>query len=95
MLVLMRRTGETIRIGEDVTFTVIGITGGQVRVGVRAPRHVVVDREEVHERRRSGQWTVRKSRRPDARPDGPVGSQADARSDRRADGRSDGPSDRQ
>lgn len=70
MLVLMRRKGETIRIGEDVTFTVIGIGGGQVRVGIEAPRHVIVDREEVYERRKSGRWTERKLGRPGARSDG-------------------------
>lgn len=70
MLVLMRRKGETIRIGEDVTFTVIGIEGGQVRVGVKAPRHVIVDREEVHDRRKSGRWTERKPGHPGARSDG-------------------------
>lgn len=66
MLILMRRKGETIRIGEDITFTVLGLTAGQVRVGVRAPRHVIIDREEVRERRLSGRWTERKPGHPDA-----------------------------
>lgn len=70
MLVLMRRKGETIRIGENVTFTVIGIGGGQVRVGVNAPRHVIIDREEVYHRRKSGRWTERKPGPPVARSDG-------------------------
>jgi carbon storage regulator len=60
----MRRKGETIRIGENVTFTILGISRGQVSVGVTAPRHVVVDREEVHQRRISGQWTRQKPRQP-------------------------------
>lgn len=64
MLVLMRRKGETIRVGEDITFTVLGISRGQVSVGVRAPRHIVVDREEVHQRRVSGSWTRQKPRSP-------------------------------
>ncbi len=66
MLVLMRRKGETIRIGEHVKFTVLGVTGGQVRIGVQAPRHIIVDREEVYERRRAGKWTERKPARSDA-----------------------------
>ena len=60
MLILMRRKGETIRIGGNVTVTVLGIAGSQVRVGVEAPKHVVVDREEVHQRRTSGCWSQRK-----------------------------------
>lgn len=65
MLVLMRRRGEAIRVGDDVTFTVLGVMGGQVRVGVKAPRHIIVDRQEVYERRRSGKWSPHKPVRPD------------------------------
>lgn len=65
MLILMRRKGETIRIGGNVTVTVLGIAGSQVRVGVEAPKHVVVDREEVHQRRASGCWAERK---PNGKP---------------------------
>lgn len=53
MLILTRRVGETIVIGQDVAVTVLGIKGGQVRVGVRAPREVTVHREEVLERIRA------------------------------------------
>ena len=50
MLILTRRIGETIRIGEDVVVTVLGIKGTQVRVGVEAPKEIAVHREEVYER---------------------------------------------
>jgi carbon storage regulator len=50
MLILTRRVGETIRIGEDVVVTVLGVKGNQVRVGVDAPRSVEVHREEIYER---------------------------------------------
>lgn len=47
MLILTRRVGETVMIGEDVTVTVLGVKGNQVRVGVNAPRSVAVHREEI------------------------------------------------
>jgi carbon storage regulator len=47
MLILTRRAGETIRIGNDIEVTVVGINGNQVRIGVKAPKTTVVDREEV------------------------------------------------
>lgn len=50
MLILTRRVGETIKIGEDITVTVLGVKGNQVRVGVGAPRDVAVHREEIYER---------------------------------------------
>jgi carbon storage regulator len=50
VLILTRRVGETIRIGEDVVVTVLGVKGNQVRVGVEAPRQVEVHREEIYER---------------------------------------------
>lgn len=50
MLILTRRTGETITIGNDVTVTVLGIKGNQVRIGINAPKDVAVHREEVAER---------------------------------------------
>lgn len=50
MLILTRRVGETVVIGENVTFTVLGVKGNQVRVGVNAPREVPVHREEIYER---------------------------------------------
>ena len=52
MLILTRRAGETLRIGDNVEVTVMAINGSQVRIGIKAPRHVVVDREEIAERKR-------------------------------------------
>lgn len=51
MLILTRRTGETLRIGEDVQVTVMSVNGSQVRIGIQAPRHVAVDRQEIAERK--------------------------------------------
>jgi carbon storage regulator len=48
MLVLSRRLGETLMIGDDVKVTVLGISGNQVRVGIAAPKEVSVHREEVY-----------------------------------------------
>jgi carbon storage regulator len=50
MLILTRRVGETVMIGEDITVTVLGVKGNQVRIGVNAPRNVAVHREEIFER---------------------------------------------
>jgi carbon storage regulator len=50
MLVLSRRLGETLIIGDDVKITVLGISGNQVRLGIAAPKNVSVHREEVYRR---------------------------------------------
>jgi carbon storage regulator len=50
MLILTRRVGETLMIGDDVTVTVLGIKGNQVRLGINAPKGVPVHREEVYAR---------------------------------------------
>ena len=47
MLILTRRVGESLMIGDDVTITVLGVKGNQVRVGVKAPKEVAVHREEI------------------------------------------------
>ena len=51
MLILTRRVGETIKIGEDIEVTVIGVNGAQVRLGIKAPKETRVDREEIALRR--------------------------------------------
>ncbi|EED34668.1 carbon storage regulator [Luminiphilus syltensis NOR5-1B] len=47
MLILTRKVGESLMIGDDVTITVLGVKGNQVRIGVKAPRDVAVHREEI------------------------------------------------
>lgn len=50
MLILTRRVGETLMIGDDISVTVLGVKGNQVRLGVNAPKDVSVHREEIYQR---------------------------------------------
>ena len=50
MLILTRRVGETLVVGDDITVTVLGVKGNQVRLGVNAPKDVTVHREEIYQR---------------------------------------------
>ncbi len=52
MLILTRRAGEALRIGDDIEVTVMAVNGSQVRIGINAPRNIAVDREEIAERKR-------------------------------------------
>lgn len=62
MLILTRRVGETLMVGDDVTVTVLGVKGNQVRIGVNAPKNVAVHREEIYERiRKENEATATKS----------------------------------
>lgn len=60
MLILTRRIGEVLRIGDDVSITILGMKGNQVRIGIDAPKDVAVHREEIYQRikREEGQGNV-------------------------------------
>jgi carbon storage regulator len=64
MLILTRRVGETVMIGNEVTVTVLGVKGNQVRIGVNAPKDVAVHREEIYER-------IKREEDRDSRPSAP------------------------
>tara|TARA_R110002094_G_scaffold43283_3_gene55456 strand:- start:6377 stop:6577 length:201 start_codon:yes stop_codon:yes gene_type:complete len=54
MLILTRRVGESLMVGDDITITVLGVKGNQVRIGVNAPKDVAVHREEIYNRIQEG-----------------------------------------
>ena len=58
MLILTRRVGETLMIGDDVSVTVLGVKGSQVRIGIDAPKDVAVHREEIYDRIRDEESVV-------------------------------------
>ena len=58
MLILTRRVGETLMVGDEVTVTVLGVKGNQVRLGVNAPKDVAVHREEIYDRIKNEQDPV-------------------------------------
>ena len=64
MLILTRRVGETVMIGNDVTVTVLGVKGNQVRIGINAPKNVAVHREEIYERIRREQGSEPNGQQP-------------------------------
>jgi carbon storage regulator len=64
MLILTRRVGETLMIGDDVTVTVLGVKGNQVRIGVNAPREISVHREEIYERIKAEQLAEQQGESP-------------------------------
>ena len=55
MLILTRRSGERVMIGDEVTIVVVSVNGNHVRLGIEAPRKVSIDREELYERKRAGE----------------------------------------
>ena len=59
MLILTRRVGETVVIGDNVTVAIIGVKGNQIRIGINAPKDVTVHRKEIYERIRHEQLSAR------------------------------------
>lgn len=70
MLILTRRVGETLMIGDEVTVTVLGVKGNQVRIGVNAPKDIAVHREEIYERIKREQDSAAQGAAPPQAGDG-------------------------
>jgi len=65
MLILTRRIGEALKVGDDVSVTVLGIKGSQVRLGINAPKNVSVHREEVYDKINNNTKQEKKSKTQD------------------------------
>ena len=70
MLILTRRVGESLMIGDEINVTVLGIRGNQVRIGVNAPKEVAVHREEIYERIKQEQTGAAPAPSPESGPQG-------------------------
>jgi carbon storage regulator len=77
MLILTRRAGEALRIGDEIEVTVMAVNGSQVRIGINAPRNIAVDREEIAERKRRDREALGAA----APPAAPTGTLAKTRRD--------------
>jgi carbon storage regulator len=76
MLILTRRVGETLKVGNDVDVTVLGVKGNQIRIGIKAPKNVAVHREEIFDRiQREAELAQRAEEAPGR---GPVKGEAEA-----------------
>lgn len=66
MLILTRKEGESLRLGDDITVTVVSVKGGNVRIGIDAPRDLAVHREEIYEKISEGEDAVQEASDADA-----------------------------
>ena len=82
MLILTRRVGETIVIGDDVIVTVLGIKGNQVRIGINAPKDVSVHREEIYQRIQQEKNTTPKQEEAAPAPVAPVRKKRESKTDK-------------